>query len=131
MRRHFKKDSGMESNISDASLILKRVGLTLLGACATYMDVKLHVGNTEYLKLIHKTEKRFSCKNSRWSNTNFTGIPLEKLQNESIFNRKDYFSKTSILKAGVNFSDSRSLIAKLAWALNYKRSICYTIALLA
>lgn len=55
-------DLGTNSCISDAALFYKRLGKTLEGFCATYVDDALHAGSKDYQTSAKNTEQKFMCK---------------------------------------------------------------------
>lgn len=58
-RGHIERYLEMKSCVSDTELSYKKLGSTLEGMCATFVDDTIHEGSKGYQTLTKKTGERF------------------------------------------------------------------------
>lgn len=65
--------------MSDAALLLKRIGDKVSDLCANYVDATLHAGYAKYYHLTKLTKCNFWSKEREWNSIQFAGVRTKKL----------------------------------------------------
>lgn len=115
LRFHIFENLGMQSTISDAAFIFKRIGSELIGNCATSVDDTLHTGTKSYIDFTEKTKKRSDIKEKDWDKVKFAGIQTGIVRDGFKLYQKRYIRLISNIELTTNFTLFSSLLARLVW----------------
>jgi hypothetical protein len=125
---HLSNELSMERTSFDSAFFYKVLDEKLGGMCATYVDECLHAGTDQYSKSAEKTELRFQCREREYDNVTFAGVEIKKSEDGFVMNQRSYVNKLMFLNKKANFSDYRSMRAKLAWTTHTRPDVCCAVA---
>lgn len=128
MSDHLRNELGMNIATGGDGLFFKALDKDLKGICATYVDVALFAGNKEFQEESEVVRDRFECKETEWGTADFAGMKIEDQDNGFIIHQKRYISKIKPLQNFSNFTDFRSLRAKLSWVTKTRPDIACSAA---
>jgi hypothetical protein len=118
----------MERTTFDSAFFYKVLDEKLGGMCATYVDECLHAGTDQYSKSAEKTELRFQCREREYGNVMFAGVEIRKSEDGFVMNQRSYVDKLMFLNKTPNFSDYRSVQAKLDWTTHTRPDVFCAVA---
>lgn len=125
---HLRKELGMETLVGDEAVFMKLMRDTLEGMCVTYVDDLIQAGSRNFHEKSKVTENSFQCKKREYDNIQFAGSQMDAVKNGYVVHQKNYIDKLSFCPQEGNFTDFRSLRAKLSWLVNKRPDIAYSYA---
>lgn len=121
----------MKSCVSDTELSYKKLGSTLEGMCALFVDDTIHEGSKGYQTLTKKTGERFMWKEREWDKLKFAGQQIEQHDDMFSIHQKNYILKLQKLTYKWTWADFRSLQVKLSWTKNPRTDTLFSVVKLA
>ena len=129
INNHLINDRGMHPSVGDPALFYRHTDAQLHGLCATYVDDMLQAGDDLFQKETQKTGQKFEYRDLEPDNVVFAGLSISSIENtEYTIHQKNYCTTMKEVLGNCQFSDYRSLRARLAWATLCRPDIACAVA---
>nr|AHF58602.1 polyprotein [Chondrus crispus] len=129
--RHHTLDLGMRQTCGDLSLYYRRKGGKLIGLSGVRVDDTLQCGDQHFWEETKRTMDMFKSTERVQQNINFCGIHVDVNEGPGsgfVMSQRDYVIKLTPLVTHADYSQFRSMRAKLAWLTNTRPDIACAVA---